>query len=140
MILSIEEVTVSEHFENLKDYLDSLKDDIEDEEEEEAEKMDVVEDEKESAPIEWKSEGPFVGRHVRRVFDDEPSDAVVTGYVPEDGEDCALWHVRGVRERSARIDILGTLRVSSSLTSSRIFESKEHSNTNARTQVRHLDG
>ena len=116
--------------ENLKDYLDSLKDDIEDEEEEE--KMDVVEDEKESTPIEWKSEGPFVGRHVRRVFDDEPSDAVVTGYVPEDGEDCALWHVRGVRVRSARILIYipRTLRVS--LTSSKIFESKEqqHSNTN----------
>ena len=54
-----------------------------------------------------------MGRHVRRVFDDEPSDAVVTGYVPEDGEDCALWHVRGVRERSARILIYPrTLRVS----------------------------
>ena len=81
--------------ENLKDYLDSLKyDDAEEEEEEEEEedKMDVEEDEKNS--IAWKSQGPFMGRHVRRVFDNEPSDAVVTGYVSEDGEDCALWHVR----------------------------------------------
>ena len=79
--------------ENLKDYLDSLKyDDAEEEEEEEEDKMDVEEDEKNS--IAWKSQGPFMGRHVRRVFDNEPSDAVVTGYVSEDGEDCALWHVR----------------------------------------------
>jgi len=81
--------------ERLKDYLDSLKDDIEEEEEEneneneEEKKMDVDE-----APIVWKKEGPFMGRHIRRVFDDEPSDAVVTGYVPEEGGDMALWHVR----------------------------------------------
>jgi len=43
---------------------------------------------------EWRSEGPFMGVRVRQMFEGVgASEATVSGYLPAEGSDPALWHI-----------------------------------------------